>query len=140
MTSWTVACQAPLSMEFSRQRYWSGWPCPLPRHLADPGVELGSLTFPVLAGRFFTTSVTWEAHFSTGADCKACSSPYTRSLKDKISPLSADSIPSGIRPPPQPPNPSHSAKKTQYRAHQPEMIRTGHAFLKGDFRDAKCNI
>ena len=53
MTSWTVACQAPLSMEFSRQRYWSGWPCPLPRHLPDSGIELESLTFPALVGRFF---------------------------------------------------------------------------------------
>ena len=42
--------------------------------------------------------------------------------------------------PPPPPNPSPSARRTQYRAHQPEMIKTGHAFLKGDFREAKCNI
>jgi len=34
-----------------------------------------------------------------------------------------------------PPNSSHSARKTQYRAHQPEMVKTGHAFLKGDFRE-----
>ena len=48
------------------------------------------------------TSVTWEAHFSTGDDCKACSSTYTRSLKDKISPLFADSTPSGLCPFPLP--------------------------------------
>ena len=38
-TPWTVACQAPLSMEFSRQEYWSGLPFPSPRDLPDPGIE-----------------------------------------------------------------------------------------------------
>ena len=38
-TPWTVACQSPLSMGFSRQEYWSGLPCPLPRDLPDPGIE-----------------------------------------------------------------------------------------------------
>ena len=37
--SWTVACQAPLSMEFSRQEYWSGLPCPSPADLSNPGIE-----------------------------------------------------------------------------------------------------
>ena len=36
-TPWTVACQAPLSMGFSRQEYWSGLPCPRPGDLPDPG-------------------------------------------------------------------------------------------------------
>ena len=40
-TLWTVACQAPLSMGFSRQEYWSGLPFPSPRDLPDPGIELG---------------------------------------------------------------------------------------------------
>ena len=39
LTPLTVACQAPLSMEFSRQEYWSGWPLPSPGHLPDPGTE-----------------------------------------------------------------------------------------------------
>ena len=39
MSSWTVACQAPLSMEFSRQEYWSGLPFPSPGDLRDPGIE-----------------------------------------------------------------------------------------------------
>ena len=39
VTSWTVARQAPLSMEFSRQEYWSGLPCPPPGNLPDPGIE-----------------------------------------------------------------------------------------------------
>ena len=41
-TLWTVACQAPLSMEFSRQEYWSGLPFPPPGDLPDPGIESGS--------------------------------------------------------------------------------------------------
>ena len=39
VTLWTIALQAPLSMGFSRQEYWSGLPCPLPRDLPDPGIE-----------------------------------------------------------------------------------------------------
>ena len=59
----TVAFQAPPSIGFSRQEYWSRLPCPLPGDLPDPGIELTSLTSPALAGGFFTTNVTWEAHF-----------------------------------------------------------------------------
>ena len=44
-TPWTVACQAPLSMEFPRQEYWSGLPFPSPGALPDPGIELGSPAF-----------------------------------------------------------------------------------------------
>ena len=57
----TVACQAPLSMEFSRQEYWSGLPFPLPVGLPSPGIESTSLASPALADGFFTTSATWEA-------------------------------------------------------------------------------
>ena len=39
---WTVACEAPLSLEFSRQEYWDGLPFPSPGDLPDPGVETGS--------------------------------------------------------------------------------------------------
>ena len=60
-TLWTVAHQAPLSMGFSRQEYWSVLPCPPPGHLPDPGIELASLMSPALSGGFFTTSPTWEA-------------------------------------------------------------------------------
>ena len=42
-TLWTVAYQAPLPMGFSRQEYWSGLPCPPPRDLPNPGIELLSL-------------------------------------------------------------------------------------------------
>ena len=54
-TLWTVACQAPLSMGFSRQEYWSELPSPPPGDLLNPGIEPMSLASPVLAGRFFTT-------------------------------------------------------------------------------------
>ena len=60
-TLWTVARQAPLSMGFSRQEYWSGLPCLPPGDLPNPGMEPLPLTSPALAGRFFTTSTTWEA-------------------------------------------------------------------------------
>ena len=44
MTIWTVDYQAPLSMEFSRQEYWSGLPFPTPRDLPDPGMNPRSPT------------------------------------------------------------------------------------------------
>ena len=60
-TPWTRPCQAPLSMEFSKQEYWSGLLFPTSGALPDPGIELTSLASPTLVGRFFTTSTTWEA-------------------------------------------------------------------------------
>ena len=57
-TPWTDARQAPLSMGFSRQEYWSGLPFPPPGDLPDPGIEPASLASPALAGGFFTTSTT----------------------------------------------------------------------------------
>ena len=57
----SVALQAPLSMGFSRQEYWSGLLCPPPEDLPNPGIEPTSLTSPALAVGFFTTSATWEA-------------------------------------------------------------------------------
>ena len=53
-TLWTEACQTPLSMESSRQEYWSGLPFPPPEYLPNPGIKPMSLTSPALAGRFFT--------------------------------------------------------------------------------------
>ena len=52
VTTWTVACQAPLSIGFSRQEYWCGLPFPSPGDLPDPGIKP---TSPALTGRFFTT-------------------------------------------------------------------------------------
>ena len=57
VTPWTVAHEAPLSMEFSRQEYWSEFTFPTPGDLANPGIE-----------RVFLVSLyhcaTWEAHWS----------------------------------------------------------------------------
>ena len=55
VTPWTVAHQAPLSMESSRQEYWSGLPYPTSRDLPNPRIKSGSPVSPALAGRFFTT-------------------------------------------------------------------------------------
>ena len=60
-TLWTIAHQAPLSMGFFRQEYWSGLLCPPPGDFPNPGIKLMSLMSFALAGRFFTTSATWKA-------------------------------------------------------------------------------
>ena len=52
---WTAARQAPLSMGFPRQGYWSGLPFPSLGDLPHLGIELVSLVSPALTGRFFTT-------------------------------------------------------------------------------------
>ena len=56
-----IARQAPLSVGFSRQEFWSGLPCPPPGDLPDPVIKPTSRMSPVLAGRFFTISTTCEA-------------------------------------------------------------------------------
>ena len=66
----TVARQAPLSMGFSRQEYWSGLPFPSPGDLPDPGIEPVSLASPALAGRFLTTRATREPNIMKMIWCK----------------------------------------------------------------------
>ena len=61
VTPWALAHQAPLSMGFSRQEYWSGLPCPFPGDLPDPQIEPASLMSPALVGSFFTPSATRKA-------------------------------------------------------------------------------
>ena len=61
LTPWTVARQAPLSMGFSRQEFWSGLLCPSPGDLPDPGIEPTSPMSPALTVGFFTTGATWKA-------------------------------------------------------------------------------
>ena len=53
---WTVARQAPLSMGFTRQEYWSGLPFPSPGDIPNPGIKPKSLVSPAWAGGFFTTA------------------------------------------------------------------------------------
>ena len=60
-TLWSAGHQAPLSMGFSRQEYWSGLPCPPSGNVPNSGIEALSPASPALAGGFFTTSATWEA-------------------------------------------------------------------------------
>ena len=60
-TLWTVAVQAPLSIRFFRQEYWSGLSCPPPGDLPDPRVKSASLKSPAPAGRFLINNAAWEA-------------------------------------------------------------------------------
>ena len=59
VTPWTGACQAPMSMEFSRHEYWSGWPFPSPGEYSWPP---GQIPVSCIAGRFFTV---WAARETT---------------------------------------------------------------------------
>ena len=77
---WTVAHQAPLSMGFSRQEYWSGLPCSSQGDLPHPEIVSASLKSSVLAGRLFKASATREAHkkyvLHTNSSCKhRCKNP-----------------------------------------------------------------
>ena len=73
VTPWTVAHQAPLSMEFPRQEYWTGLPFPILGDLSDPEVESMSPVSLALAGGFFITvppgkPIEWVAiSFSRGS-------------------------------------------------------------------------
>ena len=62
-----VACQAPLSMGFSRQKYCNGLPFPSPGDLPDPRIKPESPTSPALAAGFLTASATWEAAAAAAA-------------------------------------------------------------------------
>ena len=68
-TLWTIAHQAPLSMGFSRQEYWSRLPCRSPGDIPNSGIKPPSLTSPVLASRFFTTSATCKAEVLLSSSC-----------------------------------------------------------------------
>ena len=71
--------QAPLSMEFSRQEYWSGLLFPPPGDLPDPGIEPTSLMSPALASMFFTTGTTWEAENTQNYHKKDLNDPDSHS-------------------------------------------------------------
>ena len=68
---WTIACQAPLSMGFSRHEYWGGLQCPLPGDPPAPGIEPMFSVSPALASGFFTTCATWEAPLTGGGAVNA---------------------------------------------------------------------
>ena len=62
-TLWIVAHQAPLSVGFSRQEYWTGLLCPPPGDLSNPRTEPLSLMSSTLLGVFFASTATWEAQY-----------------------------------------------------------------------------
>ena len=64
VTPWMVAYQAPLSVEFSKEEYWSRLPFHTPGDLPNPGIEPVSPAFPALAGGFFTTEPGSKQHKS----------------------------------------------------------------------------
>ena len=83
---WTVARQAPLSMGFSRQEYWSGVLFPSARDLPDPGIEPMS---PALAGRFFTTE-------PPGKSCKISEAGQALHFKKQLQSACSDSLASCV--------------------------------------------
>ena len=56
-----MGCTLPLSLEFFRQEYWSGLPCPPPWDLPNQGIKPKSLVSLALVGWFFTISAPWDA-------------------------------------------------------------------------------
>ena len=60
LTPWTVVYQAPPSLEFSRQEYWSGLPFPSPGDLPDPGIEPGSPALQVDALPSVESVISWQ--------------------------------------------------------------------------------
>ena len=63
VTPWTIAHQAPVSMEFSGKECWSVLPCPSPVDLPDPGIKPTAPASPALAGVFFTTKPPGNRNF-----------------------------------------------------------------------------
>ena len=82
-TPWIVACQAPLSMGFSKQEYWNGLPCCPPGELPNPGIEPESLMFPALAGGFLATSATLGSPWKSQTARKL----WELFLRNKLPPL-----------------------------------------------------
>ena len=74
-TPWAVAHQAPLSVEFSRQEYWSRFPFPSSRDLSHPGIQPASLMTPRLAGKFLTNWTTGEILHPRSVKVKVKSCP-----------------------------------------------------------------
>ena len=99
-TPWTVAHKAPLSMEFSRQEYWSGWPSPCPGDLPHPGIKPGSpasqqipyclshqgslFILNLSLNRFIIAIASHYVLFSVAGLLKCNFSIFSSSLKDDI--------------------------------------------------------
>ena len=80
VTPWMLACQAPLSMEFSRQEYWSGLPFPTSGDLLDQGMEPASLMSLTLAGGFLTTGTgkCFKVHLISSSQLSITKAKYLR--------------------------------------------------------------
>ena len=95
-----IACQAPLSMGFSRQEYWDRLPFPPPGNLPDPGIKPVSLKSPALAGQLLTTSTTWEAHLAhtrlKNSKCLQGLIPFGGSQEESVSWLFNFQLPEAI--------------------------------------------
>ena len=80
MTPWTVAYQAPLSMGFSRQEYWSGLPFPSPGDLPDPGIEPGTTALETDA---LLSEPSGKPKCPVGPDRQEASNPEPEEPRDK---------------------------------------------------------
>ena len=85
----TVACQAPLSMEFFRQEHWSGLPFFSPEHLPDPGTESGSPTLPVdsllseLPGKFLSSKILFRTYKKMDGEKYSLWKSFTNHISDE---------------------------------------------------------
>ena len=77
-TPWTTALQAPLSMGFPRQEYWSGLPFPSTGDLPSPGIKLKSVAFPALASGFFAPAPPQCPLLSIESDSEMCCTVRSR--------------------------------------------------------------
>ena len=80
---WAVSCQAPLSMGFPRQEYWSGWPFPSSEHLPDPRIELTSPVCSALVGGYFTTYSTQVVKNPHSLEIQTYKIPLPKRCKEK---------------------------------------------------------
>ena len=91
-------CSPPgssLPMRFSRQEHWSGLTCPPPEDLPYPGIELLSLMFHALAGRFFTPGATWKPQESSYFG-RICAFSFLSPFQDKIDTVGPKESPEGV--------------------------------------------
>ena len=80
-TLWTMTCQAPLSVEFPRQEYWSGLPFPPPEDLPHPGIELSSPMSSALQADSLPTEPFSSVQFSSVTQsCQTLCDPMNRSM------------------------------------------------------------
>ena len=79
-TPWTTALQAPLSMGFPRQEYWSGLPFPSTGDLPSPGIKLKSVASPALASGFFAPAPPQCPLLSIESDSEMCCTVRSRSV------------------------------------------------------------